>query len=121
MKWYAIHVRLRSEKSVYKEPAKKRIECLLPSIDEVHRWCDRIRLVPAQLFPGYLFVKINLPDRVLQTEGVVRFVDTRRPPCVLLADQIEWVRIVLGCPETLRREASLSTGQRVQVVKGPFM
>ena len=74
--WYALYTRPRHEKRVSTQLGERHIESFLPSRCEVHRWKDRKKEVCLPLFPGYVFVRICLQDRlqVLQLPGVVRFV-----------------------------------------------
>lgn len=120
--WYALYLRSRFEKKTYNELQRKQIESFLPLIEEVHVWSDRKKKVLEPLFRCYLFVKTNLRNEVdiLQTEGVVRFIGIQNYPSPIPEEQIEWVRIVVGHPQVVRREDSLVVGDRVAVIAGPF-
>ena len=75
------------------------------------------------LFPGYDFVRIELTEklRVLEVEGVVRFVSigSARPEPVP-DGQIESLKLVIASPKTLRKENPLKGGEVVKVKSGPF-
>jgi transcription antitermination factor NusG len=122
VKWYAVYLRSKNEKKVHSELTRKQVHCFLPMVEEVRLWSDRKKRIQVPLFPGYVFVQIDLGQRlsVLQTEGVVRFVGTSDRPSSIPENQIRWVQIVVGHPETVRREQYLSAGQPVQVTAGPF-
>lgn len=104
---------------------KKEVESYLPLIEEVKVWSDRKKKVQVPLFKGYVFVKVDLKDklRVLQTDGVVKFVGIRNHPSSIPDDEIGWIRTVLAHPtvaSSIRREKNLPPGNRVEIVAGPF-
>ena len=121
-RWYALYLRSRYEQKVHTQLLRKGVEAFLPLAEEVHVWSDRKKKVKAPLFPGYIFVKTDLSNRlsIVQADGVVRFVSIRGHPSPIPDNQIEWIRVVTGHPEQVRREAYLSLGKRVRVVAGPF-
>jgi transcription antitermination factor NusG len=120
--WYAVAVRSRCEKKVSRGLELRGVERYLPLIEEVHVWSDRKKQVQVPLFPGYLFVRIEIVDRldVLRVDGVVKFVGGAQRPSPVPEEQIRWVRTLEGHPETLERETLLPVGQAVRVIAGPF-
>ncbi len=121
-RWYALYLRSRYEKKVHTQLLRKGVEAFLPLAEEVHIWSDRKKKVKAPLFPGYVFVKTDLRDRVpiVQVDGVVRFVSIRGKPSPIPDEQIKWIKIVTGHTAHVRKETYLSLGKRVRVVAGPF-
>lgn len=125
-KWYAIYVRSRYEKKVSKLLVEKGVETFLPLIEEVRIWSDRKKKVEEPLFKGYVFVRIDLRNRlgVLQTEGVVRLVGFGRDPSPIPQKEIDWIKVVLNSPsiakQGIRRESFPSLGERVEVLSGPM-
>jgi transcription antitermination factor NusG len=120
--WYALYLRSRFEKKVFKDLQEKSVESFLPLIEEVHVWSDRKRKVQEPLFRGYVFVKTDLRDRytILETDGVVRFVGIRDKPSLIPEEQIEWLRRIITKPEHVTREQYLEVGERVRVIGGPM-
>jgi transcription antitermination factor NusG len=55
------------------------IECFLPTYKSLRRWKDRRKELELPLFPGYLFVRIALQNRlsVLRIPGVSQLVGAR--------------------------------------------
>jgi len=120
--WYAAYVNVRHEKSVARQLNERRIANFLPTYHSVRRWKDRRKQLELPLFPGYVFVRLPIENRlqVLQVPGVVRFVGFQGKPAPLEEIEIECLRrgIVNGvyaepCPY-------LRTGQRVRVKHGPL-
>ena len=93
-KWYAIYVKSRHEKVIFSELRKKGIESSLPLMTTIRQWSDRRKKVEVPLFRSYLFVKIELKTEkmsVLQTLGVVKFVDFNREAVTIPEQQMYWL------------------------------
>ncbi|HTX98781.1 MAG TPA: UpxY family transcription antiterminator [Bacteroidota bacterium] len=120
--WYALVLRSRFEKKSHACLIDRGIESFLPLIEELHVWSDRKKLVEEPLFRGYLFVHTNLRRKVeiLETTGVVRFVEFSGKPVCVPDYQIEWVRSALQHPREVQREPYYSAGDRVRVTSGPL-
>jgi transcription antitermination factor NusG len=111
----------RHEKQVGLQLSGRGIEHYLPVYEEVHRWKDRKMTVSLPLFPGYLFVRIPLLERlrVQVIPGVLRFVSFGALPVPL--DDAEMSRLRSGL-EVLRAEPHpfLKLGQSVRLKAGPL-
>src|SRR6478672_4761649 len=70
--WYAVATNPRHEKWVAQQMRGYGIDHFLPLYKSIRRWKDRRKLLDLPLFPGYLFVRIALQDRlqVLHLPGV---------------------------------------------------
>jgi transcription antitermination factor NusG len=120
--WYAAYTCARHEKQVARQLQERRIECFLPVYHSVRRWKDRRRHLELALFPGYVFVRIDVWDRlrVLQLPGVVRFVCFNGAPAPLPDHEIEsWSN---GLAQGIRPEPHpyLKVGRRVLIRCGPL-
>lgn len=89
-KWFAIYVKSRNEKKVFKLLDDIGIESFLPLITRVKQWSDRKKKVEEPLFRSYLFVNIPLTDyyKVLQVPGVVKFITFEKKPVAVPDNQI---------------------------------
>ena len=97
------------------------VESYLPVYESVRHWKDRrVRELP--LFPGYLFVRLPLCDRlrVLRTANVVRIVGFGGQAVALPDHEIETLR--RGLTRELGVEPYLysKVGRRVRVTTGPL-
>src|SRR5712671_5761651 len=74
--WYAAYTCAQHEKRVAAELRMREVEHFLPLYSSVRRWKDRRVQLELPLFPGYVFVRLALLDRlcVLQVPGVARLV-----------------------------------------------
>jgi len=120
--WYAAHVCSRHEKQVARQLQERRVSCFLPVYRSVRRWKDRRKELDLVLFPGYVFVHLDLKDRlrVLQVPSVVRFVSFNGYPAPLPDDEIE--ALINGLAKGVRAEPHpyLKVGHRVRVKYGPL-
>lgn len=120
--WYAVSTRARHEKKVFDNLVKKGVITYLPLQTFYRRWSDRHKKVHEPLFSCYIFVKINLKERlnVLQTEGVVRLVSFNGIPATIPDAQIEAIRTVLEHKRTIEKADYLTPGQKIEVMYGPL-
>jgi len=122
LRWYAAYTRANHEKRVREQLEQKSVESFLPAYETVRRWRDRRMRLQLPLFPGYVFVRMALMDRlrVLQVPGVVRLVGFNGTPAPLPDQDIESLRGAL-CQQ-LRAEPHpyLTIGKRVRILRGPL-
>ena len=120
--WYATYTHARHEKKVAQQLEERHIEHFLPVYRSVRRWKDRRKELDLVLFPGYVFVRLSLADRlrVLQLPGVARFVSFNGQPAVLLGADIEALRNGLTLGVQAEHHPYLTVGRRVKIVHGPL-
>jgi len=120
--WYAAYTCSRHEKRVAEQLDERGIEHFLPLYRSVRRWKDRKKELELVLFPGYVFVRLDLADRlrVLQLPGVVRFVSFNGLPAALPGDDIEGLRNGLSHNLVAEHHPFLRVGRRVRVISGPL-
>ena len=89
-KWFAIYVKSRNEKKVFKTLDDIGVESFLPLITKMKQWSDRRKKVEEPLFRSYLFVCIPLSDyyKVLNVSGVVKFICFEKKPVEVPENQI---------------------------------
>ena len=92
--WFAACTRSNHEKCAATQLEGDAIEHFLPLYESVRKWKDRRKRLELPLFPGYLFVRIPLEQRlrVLVTPGVVRLVGFDNRPAALPDGEIEALR-----------------------------
>jgi transcription antitermination factor NusG len=122
LRWYAIHTRARHEKRVRQQLEGKSLEVFLPIYESVHRWNDRRAVVGLPLFPGYVFVRTRLADRmqVVTVPGVVRLVGSLGRPTPIPDGELAAVRDC--CTRQMRMEPHpyLAVGKQVRIKHGPL-
>jgi transcription termination/antitermination protein NusG len=120
--WYAAYTCAKHEKRVAGELGAREVQHFLPLYISVRRWKDRRVTLDLPLFPGYVFVRLALRDRlrVLQIPSVVRLVGFGGSPTALPDTEMEIMR--LGLLKGLRAEPHpfLTVGRRLRITGGPF-
>src|SRR6266571_5157323 len=120
--WYAAYTRAQHEKRVAAELVARGVENCLPLYSSVRRWKDRRVQLELTLFPGYVFVRLALRDRMrmVQVPSVVRLVGFGGLPTALPDAEMEIMRS--GLSQSLRAEPHpfLTVGRRVRITGGPF-
>ena len=92
-KWFAIYVKSRNEKKVFKQLDDMGVESFLPLITRLKQWSDRKKKVDEPLFRSYIFIHHNLKDpkeyyNILNIPGVVCFVTIEKKPVPIPENQI---------------------------------
>ena len=121
-RWYAAYTSANHEKRVVLQLTERSVEHFLPLYESVRRWKDRKMRIQLPLFPGYVFVRLALRDRlrVLQVPGVARLVGFDGMPCALPDAEVEAMQTCLARQVELKPHPYLQIGRRVRVAKGPL-
>jgi transcription antitermination factor NusG len=120
--WYALYTCPRHEKRVAQQIEQRKISCFLPLYKSVRRWKDRRKELELALFPGYVFVRVALRDRldVLNLPGVVRLVTFNGRPAELPENELESLRRGLAGRVPMAPHPYLKVGRRVRLNSGPM-
>jgi transcription antitermination factor NusG len=120
--WYAAYTNANHEKRVTQQLERRSVEHFLPLYESARRWKDRRVLLQMPLFPGYVFVKLALCDRLqlLQIPGVVQLVSFNGHPTPLPQEDIEAIRNCLDRGHQIEPHPYLTVGRRVRIRSGPL-
>jgi transcription antitermination factor NusG len=121
-KWYAVQTCSRHEKTVAQHLRQRQVEYYLPLYESLRRWQDRRVEVQLPLFPGYMFVRIAMRDRlhVEQVPGLVRIVSFQGQPAPLAEEEIDVIQRCMCSGVRLEPHPYLKVGRRVRIVRGPL-
>src|SRR5713226_2318706 len=121
-RWYAAYTSANHEKRVAVQLEERAVEHFLPLYNSVRRWKDRRMKLQLPLFPGYVFVRLPLSDRlkVLQVPGVARLISFNGQPAALPDKEIEALRNGLAAQLRAEPHPYLTVGRRVRVKSGPL-
>jgi len=120
-RWYAAYTLPRHEKAVAGLLLGEEIEAYLPLYCAVHRWNLRMAKVELPLFPGYVFVRMMITDkvRVLAHPGVIRLVGFKGRAAALSDSEIETLRSTLAVYRA-KPYPYLNPGKKIRIRSGPF-
>jgi transcription antitermination factor NusG len=122
VQWYAAYTSANHEKRVAQQLEGRSVEHYLPVYESVRRWKDRRVRLQMPLFPGYVFVRMALRDRlrVLAIPGVARLVGFVGRPSPVPTEDIEAIRACLAGNCDVQPHPYVRCGQRVRVLSGPL-
>jgi transcription antitermination factor NusG len=119
--WYALYTCANREKQVASQLAGRGVEHYLPLYKSVRQWSDRRMRLDLPLFPGYVFVRTPLRQRVrvMTVTGVVSLVSCAGQPTPIEPEVITNLREAMT-----RVDAEpfpyLPVGQPVRICSGPL-
>ena len=121
-RWYAAYTSANHEKRIAAQLDVRAVEHFLPLYDSVRRWKDRKVRLRLPLFPGYVFVRLALCDRlrVLQLPGVAKLVGFNGTPTSLPDEEIESLKAGLANGVRVEPHPYLTVGRRVRIKSGPL-
>ena len=120
--WFALQVRTKHEAGIAEFLRGRGYNPFLP----VHRsrkvWSDRIKVVDAPLFPGYLFCRVNIEDRmpILTAPGVIRIVGYNRIPVPVDEAEIHSLQTLATSDLAHQPWPFLRLGEQFQIESGPL-
>jgi transcription termination/antitermination protein NusG len=120
LRWYAAYTCANHEKRVAEQLGVREVEHFLPLYASVRRWKDRRVTLDLPLFPGYVFVRISLRDRlqVQQLPGVARLIGFNGAPTALPETEVEALRASLEAGVRAEPHPFLTVGRRVRIKTG---
>jgi transcriptional antiterminator RfaH len=124
--WYAVQTKPRRESLAEEHLARQGYDVHLPLLESARRRRGRWRPVVEPLFPGYLFVKLDLrhddwaPIRSSRgvATGLVRFGGVPRSVPEGVVEGL--LAAGTGAGGALRRDHPFRAGDRVEIVAGPL-
>jgi transcription antitermination factor NusG len=121
-RWYAAYTSANHEKRVAVQLGQRSVNHFLPMYTSVRRWKDRRVELDLPLFPGYVFVRMALRDRlrVLEIPGVARLVGFGGVAAALPDQEIEALKKGLSSGVLAEPHPYLTVGRKVLVKNGPL-
>ena len=120
--WFAIRTSMRWEFRASSELSNRGVETYLPRCRARHQWSDRSKTIEQALFPGYLFCRFPMTERVrvLQVPGVKQIVGVGNRPAPISLPQLDSLRKLVAANTGLEPWPYLSAGQRIEINSGPL-
>lgn len=122
--WYAASTRPHSERLAAINLERQRFDVFLPLRAKTIRHARQFRTVHAPLFPGYLFVRLDLAQHqwrsVNGTRGMVSLVMCGERPAIVPQSVVECLLSLTNKSGVVQFDSELNIGQRVKILVGPF-
>ena len=121
--WFAIRVRSNCERLSAIHLRDRGYEEFAPCYRTERRWSDRRKRLDQFLFPGYVFCRCDVENRlpVLTTPGVVGMVGFGKIPSPIPDQEIESIRSIVQAGLLVTPWPFLQVGQRVVIERGPLV
>lgn len=123
-RWYLVHSLPKCERKAQWHLSAQDFHTFLPQFQKTIRHARKLRTVKAPLFPGYLFVALDLTrDRwsaIRSTVGVSRLLTYRDGSPMPVPDGIVERLIEQFDGNVTRLDGGLRRGQSVRILSGPF-
>ena len=122
MSWYALRIQSRLSGLASVTLRGKGYEEFCPLYRALRRWSDRVKQVELPLFPGYLFCRFDVNDRlpILTAPGVIGIVGAGKLPIPVDIEEIEAVRAILRSGLAAQPWPLLGVGSKVYIERGPL-
>ena len=123
LSWYAVRIQSRLGSVASATLRGKGYEEFLPLYRSQRRWSDRIKELELPLFPGYLFCRFDVSERVLPimtTPGVIGIVGAGKTPVPVDDEEIETIRAILRSGVAAQPWPFLRVGSKVYIEGGPL-
>ena len=119
-KWFAVHVKPRSEWCVADALSSKGYEQFLPYYAPHRRRNTKGGRLP--LFPGYVFCRYDsaASGRIVTTPGVLRVVGCGNIPTPVAEEEIDALRTIMDSGFPARPWRNLEPGDHVRIEDGPL-
>lgn len=123
-RWYVVFTKPRKEELVSFYLQREKIEVFSPKIREKTERGGRIVSVLNPLFPGYLFVSVDLTieifNKIQWTRGVRRILGNGDNPASIDNAVIEFLRGQTSRDGIIRLPVRFKEGDKVRIKYGPF-
>lgn len=134
MRWYVVHtysghenkVKMNLEKQISAYSLQDKIEQILIPMEEkieLDKKTNDKKIVPKKIYPGYIFIKMELTDNtwyiIRNTAGVTGFIGSGTKPAPLSETEVNSILKRMGF-EAPRMALHFDSGEGVRVLFGPF-
>lgn len=118
--WYALKVRTGGEPGAVEALRYRGYAPYCPTQKERRRYSDRMKVVDATVFPGYVFCRFDAGRKVpvISSPGVEYIVGFGSGPVAIPEEELMNIRRMIDAGAAAVR--SLAAGQRVRVTHGPL-
>lgn len=120
--WFALRVRSKHEQVASLHLSRRGYEEFCPSYKVERQWSDRKKTTDQFFFPGYVFCRLNIEDRlpILTVPGVVNIVGFGDGPTPIPEEEVARVRTMVNSGLLVTPWPFLKIGETVLIERGPL-
>ena len=120
--WFAVRVKSNYEKPVSATLRGKGFEEFVPMYRARRQWSDRVKVIDLPLFPGYLFCRLDLNERLplLTTPGFLYLVGRGKTPEPVDEREVMAIQSVVRSGLYASPWPAVVLGQKVRLKRGPL-
>ena len=123
-RWYVAQTLPHREAGARQQLLAQGFDAYLPQVWKTVRHARKMRTVRAPIFPGYLFIHMDVAGArwrsVNGTYGVARLLTAHDRPAPAPVGIVESLLALEDSDGVVRRDATLAPGQKVTLRAGPF-
>ena len=115
--WFALQIRSRWEATTAGLLRGKGLETFVPTYTTRRKWSDRFKVVEAPLFPGYVFCRFDVHNRlpILITPGVISVVGRGKTPIAVDDAEIASIQSAIQSGVPVEPWPYVEIGERVRI------
>jgi transcription antitermination factor NusG len=115
--WFALQIRSRWEGTTAGLLRNKGLETFLPTYTNKRKWSDRTKMIESPLFPGYVFCRFDVQDRlpVLITPGVISVVGRGKTPVEIDDEEMLSIQTAVRSGMQIEPWPYMEIGERVRI------
>jgi transcriptional antiterminator NusG len=125
LQWYAIYTSCHHEQKVYDGLIKRSIHVFLPKMEVWSKRRDRRKRIQIPMFPGYLFVNVDLNPymrlEIIRIPGVAYILGNNGKSAPIPENEIVSIQTLLKNDVLVSPYPYLEVGQKVRIVSGPLI
>lgn len=120
--WFALRVKPRHEKTTACALRNRGLEEFLPLCRSRRRWSDRVKELELPLFPGYVFCRFAVQERlpVLTVPGVASVVGFGARPAEIAEAEIARIQATVTSGLPVEPWPFLKVGRPIRIERGPL-
>ncbi|MBI4875769.1 MAG: UpxY family transcription antiterminator [Acidobacteria bacterium] len=118
--WYALTTKPQHERKAVQALNIQGFQTFLPFYKSRRQWSDRAKTLELPLFPGYVFCRFTLEQRlrVLASSYILSVICVGRQPQPVADQEIESIRTMVASGMRVEPWEFLEVGQRVRIQGG---
>lgn len=124
--WYVVHTHSHGEAKAAEHLRRQGFGVYLPCYLKRRRHARRVEIIPAPLFPRYLFVGIDIDNQrwrsIRSTIGVAHLICRGEAPVPVVGQVVEALRQREDCEGFIKldQRPHFSSGDKVRILDGAF-